>query len=76
VIRLHDLTTHGGKVISASGSIVMGNKPAKDIDHEIHREDGSVIDGKTAASGTTGVQKSTGMDSYTIRYKGELHERR
>ena len=48
------------------------NKPAKGIDHEIHREDGSVIDGKTAASGTTGVQKSTGMDSYTIRYKGEL----
>jgi type VI secretion system secreted protein VgrG len=48
------------------------NKPAKDIEHEIHREDGSVIDGKTAASGTTGVQKSTGMDSYTIRYKGEL----
>lgn len=47
-------------------------KPVKDIDHEIHREDGSVIDGKTAASGTTGVQKSTGMDSYTIRYKGEL----
>ena len=48
------------------------NKPAKDIDHEIHRDDGSVIDGKSAASGTTGVQKSTGMDSYTIRYKGEL----
>lgn len=48
------------------------NKPAKDIDHEIHREDGSTIDGKTAASGTTGLQKSTGMDSYTIRYKGEL----
>jgi len=24
VIRLHDATTHGGKVISASGSIVMG----------------------------------------------------
>ncbi|MDB5916945.1 MAG: Rhs element Vgr protein [Massilia sp.] len=48
------------------------NKPAKDIEHEIHREDGNVIDGKTAASGTTGVQKSAGMDSYTIRYKGEL----
>lgn len=48
------------------------NKPARDIEHEIHREDGSVIDGKTATSGTTGVQKSTGMDSYTIRYKGEL----
>jgi type VI secretion system secreted protein VgrG len=48
------------------------NQPAKDIEHEIHREDGSVVDGKTAASGTTGVQKSTGMDSYTIRYKGEL----
>ena len=48
------------------------NKPAKDVNHEIHRDDGSVIDGKTVASGTTGVQKSTGMDSYTIRYKGEL----
>lgn len=47
-------------------------KPVKDIEYEIHREDGSVFDGKTAASGTTGVQKSTGMDSYTIRYKGEL----
>ncbi|MBC7636732.1 MAG: type VI secretion system tip protein VgrG, partial [Acetobacteraceae bacterium] len=48
------------------------NQPAKDIAHEILRDDGNVIDGKTAASGTTGVQKSTGMDSYTIRYKGEL----
>ena len=48
------------------------NKPAKDVQHEIHRDDGSVIDGRTVASGTTGVQKSTGMDSYTIRYKGEL----
>jgi type VI secretion system secreted protein VgrG len=48
------------------------NNPAKDIDHEIHREDSSAIAGKTAANGTTGLQKSTGMDSYTIRYKGEL----
>ena len=39
--------------------------------HSIH-EDGHLIDGKSVASGTTHLQKGTGLDSYTIRYKGEL----
>jgi len=48
------------------------NKPLNNIAHEILRVDGHVADGATADSGTTGVQKGTGMDSYTIRYKGAL----
>jgi type VI secretion system secreted protein VgrG len=48
------------------------NKPLKNIAHEILREDGHVAEGATADSGTTGVQKGNGMDSYTVRYKGEL----
>jgi type VI secretion system secreted protein VgrG len=47
-------------------------KPAKDLAFELIRDDGSVSDGKTAASGSTGTQKSGGLESYTIRYKGEL----
>jgi type VI secretion system secreted protein VgrG len=47
-------------------------KPEKDIAFELVRGDGTVMDGKTAASGSTEVQKSGGFDSYTIRYKGEL----
>ena len=48
------------------------NKPAPHIAYELIHEDGNLIDGKTAASGTTHLQKGTGLDSYTIRYKGEL----
>lgn len=48
------------------------NKPAPHIAYELIHEDGHLIDGKTAASGTTHLQKGTGLDSYTIRYKGEL----
>jgi len=47
-------------------------KPEKNIAYELVRDDETVIDGKTAASGSTEVQKSGGFDSYTIRYKGEL----
>jgi type VI secretion system secreted protein VgrG len=47
-------------------------QPEKNIAYELVRDDGTVIDGKTAASGSTEVQKSGGFDSYTIRYKGEL----
>lgn len=48
------------------------NKPAPHIAYELMHEDGHLIDGKTAANGTTHLQKGTGLDSYTIRYKGEL----
>jgi type VI secretion system secreted protein VgrG len=48
------------------------NTPARDIAYELIHEDGHLIDSKTAASGTTHLQKGSGMDSYTIRYKGEL----
>lgn len=47
-------------------------KPEKNIAYELVRDDGTVIDGKTTANGSTEVQKSGGFDSYTIRYKGEL----
>jgi len=47
-------------------------KLEKNIAYELVRGDGTVIDGKTAASGSTEVQKSGSFDSYTIRYKGEL----
>ena len=48
------------------------NKPAAHIAYQLIHEDGHLIDAKTAASGTTHLQKGTGLDSYTIRYKGEL----
>lgn len=48
------------------------NTPAPHIAYELIHEDGHLIDGKTAACGTTPLQKGTGMDSYTIRYKGGL----
>ena len=47
-------------------------KPEKNIAYELVRDDGTVIDGKTSASGSTEVQKAGSFDSYTIRYKGEL----
>jgi type VI secretion system secreted protein VgrG len=47
-------------------------KPAKEISYELIREDDPVIGGKSAASGSTGTQNATGMDNYTIRWKGEL----
>ncbi|GAB3410918.1 type VI secretion system tip protein VgrG [Massilia agilis] len=52
--------------------IHVDNKPARNIAYELVRDDGAVIDGKTAASGSTGLQKAGGLESYTIRYKGEL----
>ncbi|WP_313706536.1 type VI secretion system Vgr family protein [Massilia sp.] len=47
-------------------------KPAQNTDYELVRDDGAVKEAKTGASGSTEVQKGTGMDSYTIRWKGEL----
>jgi len=47
-------------------------KPAKGVSYQLAREDGTILDGKSAASGGTGVQKGFGMDSYKIRWKGEL----
>jgi type VI secretion system secreted protein VgrG len=47
-------------------------KPAENISYELVRDDGTVSGGKSAANGSTGVQKAPGMDSYTIRWKGEL----
>jgi type VI secretion system secreted protein VgrG len=54
------------------GLINVDNKPAKNVAYELVREDGTAIDGKTGGSGSTGLQKSAGFDTYTIRYKGEL----
>ena len=45
--------------------------PAVGIAFEILRDDGNMA-GKSAEDGSTQLQKSTGMDSYIIRYKGEL----
>ncbi len=50
----------------------VNGKPAKDVSYELVRDDGTVMGGKSAASGGTGTQKGAGMDSYTIRWKGEL----
>jgi type VI secretion system secreted protein VgrG len=47
-------------------------KPAKDVAYELVRDDGAGVNAKTGASGSTGVQKGTGLDNYTIRWKGEL----
>ncbi|MGK5045636.1 type VI secretion system Vgr family protein [Janthinobacterium sp. GB4P2] len=46
--------------------------PAPDIAFELIREDGHRISEKSSRDGLTPVQKGDGMDSYTIRYKGEL----
>lgn len=45
--------------------------PAAGIAFEILRDDGNMA-GKSAEDGSTQLQKSAGMDSYIIRYKGEL----
>lgn len=47
-------------------------KPMKDVAFDLIRSDGTVISGKTGQDGSTGIQKGTGMESYTIRWKGEL----
>ncbi len=49
-----------------------GQKAAAKIDYELIKEDSSVTKASTDASGTTQLQKGDGMESYTIRYKGEL----
>ena len=45
--------------------------PAVGVAFELLRDDGNMA-GKSAEDGSTQRQKSTGMDSYVIRYKGEL----
>ncbi|MES2741400.1 MAG: type VI secretion system tip protein TssI/VgrG [Pseudomonadota bacterium] len=50
----------------------MGDEPAPRVEFEMLHQDGHLINGKTAACGTTQVQKGTGLDIYTIRYQGEL----
>lgn len=47
------------------------DEPAAGIAFELQREDAKA-GGKSAASGSTQLQKSTSMDDYIIRYKGEL----
>lgn len=46
--------------------------PAPKIVYELMHEDGHRVDGETGGDGSTQVQKGDGMDSYTIRYRGEL----
>lgn len=52
--------------------IQVDGKPAPDISYDLVRDEGMVKSAKTAASGSTEVQKGTGMESYTIQWKGEL----
>ena len=47
-------------------------KPVKDIAYDLLRPDGNISGSKTAASGTTPVQKSPDLGRYTVRYKGGL----
>lgn len=46
--------------------------PSSNSAYELIRDDGTIIHGKTAADGSTDLQKAASMDSYTIRWKGEL----
>lgn len=46
--------------------------PAPHVAYDLLRPDGNIPDGKSAASGTTPLQKSSGLTRYTVRYKGEL----
>jgi type VI secretion system secreted protein VgrG len=50
----------------------MDGRPAENVPYELIREDGTVLADKTTASGSTGLQKSSAIDSYTIRWRGEL----
>ena len=50
----------------------MNKTPASNTSYELIRSDGTIIDGKTSEIGTTGLQKSSDIESYTIRWKGEL----
>lgn len=50
----------------------MHGEPMKDVAYELIRDDGTVISGKTGPDGSTGLQKGTGIEGYTIRWKGEL----
>jgi type VI secretion system secreted protein VgrG len=50
----------------------MSGKPAENVSYELVRDDDTVTSGKTESSGSTGLQKGTGMESYTVRWKGEL----
>ena len=47
-------------------------RPEKDVAYEILRDDITVIGGKTDSDGSTSLQKGPGIESYTIRWKGEL----
>jgi type VI secretion system secreted protein VgrG len=50
----------------------MDGKPASKVSYELIRSDDMTTNGNTTASGTTGIQKSSGVESYKIRWKGEL----
>ncbi|WP_198116683.1 type VI secretion system Vgr family protein [Massilia rhizosphaerae] len=47
-------------------------KPAENIPYKLVRDDATVLDGKSTANGSTGLQKGPGMESYTIQRKGDL----
>jgi type VI secretion system secreted protein VgrG len=48
------------------------DKPADGVSYELIRSDGTTTTGKTSSSSTTGLQKSAEIDSYKVRWKGEL----
>lgn len=45
---------------------------APHVSYEILREDQAILSGKSSESGSTGIQRSTEISSYTVRWKGEL----
>ena len=59
-------------LIRPSVLLEVDGKPAANIAFELIRDDGNKISDTSTADGQTPVQKGEGMDSYTIRYKGEL----
>jgi type VI secretion system secreted protein VgrG len=50
----------------------VNGKPGENVAYELVRDDATVLEGKSAANGSTGLQKGLGMESYTIQWKGEL----
>ena len=50
----------------------INGQPAKDVAFDVIRNDGLASSGSSSENGSTGLQKSPALETYTIRWKGEL----
>ena len=64
--------SHGIRFDQEINLVDADNKPVDKVPFEIMRDDGTIISGKTAKDGKTGIQKSPTLEGYTIRWKGNL----